>query len=363
MKNKKLVPVAVFAALVLSACGGGGNSSGSAAPATAASTPAPSATTASSATPASSVASPTYAASSAQATAFSQLNTYRLQMGVGELAQDLILDTSAQAHATYLNANFATGALTALSHDEVSTLANYYNDTQLDRAQKAGAPANEWIGEAIGDSTQTTATAAGSDCVSTLLDTVYHAEALTDTQQTVGIGFTPLSSAVGFNICNFDFGETTGVSGTPQANAIEVSGGQQMATTAVAHAPLANETGVALAMSAESPNPAPSVTAPGRPVMVRVNAANAGDVLTVSAFTLTDASGNVVSGEIMIPSGAASVSVSTAVVDPNSLLGQGVAFFIPSQPLTANTLYTATFSGARDGTPIGVSWSFTTGAN
>lgn len=314
-----------------------------------------------------SVPSPSYAAGTMQAAAFSQLNAYRFSMGVGELAQDPILDTAAQAHATYLNKNFANGNITALSHDEVSTYADYYDDTPLDRAQKAGAPATEWIGEAVTDSTQTTATAAGSDCVVKMLDTVYHADALTDTQQTVGIGFTPISAPVGIDICNFDFGSTTGVYGSPEANAIPVFGGQQMSTTAVAHMPLSNETGVALAMAAESPNPVPAFTSPGRPLMVRVNAASAGDVLTVSSFTLTDPSGNVVSGEIMIPSGAASGSTSTAVVDPNSVLGQGVVFFIPSQPLSANTLYTASFNGARDGTPLNsgksVVWSFTTGAN
>jgi uncharacterized protein YkwD len=360
MNNKKCLPLTFVVALVLSACsGGGGDSSGSATPATAASTPS---TTASSATPASSVAKPTYAASSAQATAFSQLNTYRLQMGVGELAQDPILDASAQAHATYLNANFASGAITVLSHDEVSTLADYYDDTPLDRAQKAGAPATKWIGEALADSAQTNAAAAGSDCVTELLNTVYHLTALTDSQQSVGIGFTPVSAQVGFNVCNFDFGSTAGVYGTPEANAIPTFGGQQMSVTAVAHVPLSNETGVPLAMAAESPNPSPSVTAPGRPLMVRVNAANAGDVLTVSTFTLTDASGHAVTGEIMIPSGAANGSSSAAVVDPNNLLGQGVAFFLPSRTLSANTGYTVTFNGARDGTPISVSWTFTTGA-
>jgi uncharacterized protein YkwD len=362
MFTKKIPPLIVLAVFALSACGGGGGTNASSASATMPSSPpGPSASTVSSLQ--TSVANPTYAASSAQLTAFSQLNAYRAQMGVGELAQDTVLDTAAQAHSTYLNVNFASGAITALSHDEVSTLADYYNDTPLDRAQKAGAPATEWVGEAIGDSQQTTAAAAAGDCVSQLLDTVYHAEAMTDSQQTVGIGFTPLSARVDFNICNFDFGSTTGVYGTPQANAIPTFGGQQMAPTAVATVPLAGETGVALSMAAESPNPVPSITSPGRPLMVRVNAASAGDVLTVSSFTLTDAKGNAVPGEIMIPAGAAAGSTSSAVVDPNGIVGQGVVFFIPSQPLVADTVYTAAFTGARDGSSISKSWAFTTIAN
>jgi hypothetical protein len=196
-----------------------------------------------------------------------------------------------------------------------------------------------------------------------LLDTVYHLVGLTDTQQTLGLGFTPVSGGVSA-VCVFDFGSTTGVYGSPQANAIPVFGGQQMAATAVAHVPVSNETGVALSMVAESPNPVPSVTSPGRPLMVRVNAASAGDVLTADSFTLKDASGNVVAGEILIPSGAVTGSAGNAVVDANGLLPPGVVFFIPTQPLVANTVYTASFSGARDGTPInGLTWSFTTGAN
>jgi len=362
MFTKKIPPLIVLAVFALSACGGGGGTNASSASATMPSSPSgPSASTASSLQ--TSVANPTYAASSAQLTAFSQLNAYRLQMGVGELEQDTTLDTAAQAHATYLNANFSTGALTALTHDEVATLLNYYDDTPLDRAQKAGAPVTEWIGESIGDSTQATATAAGSDCVTELLDTVYHMEAMTDTEQIIGIGFAPISAQVGFNVCNFVFGSTSGVSGTPQANAIPVTGGQQMATTAIVTVPLSGETGVALSMVAESPNPVPSITSPGRPLMVRVNAASAGDVLTVSSFTLTDAKGNAVPGEIMIPAGAAAGSTSSAVTDPNGIVGQGVAFFIPSQPLVADTVYTAAFTGARDGSSISKSWTFTTVAN
>jgi Cysteine-rich secretory protein family len=307
------------------------------------------------------VPTPTYASGSAQAVAFSTLNTYRSTLGVGEVQQDPILDTSASAHATYLNVNLASGALTVLSHDEVTTLADFYADTPLDRAQKAGAVATEWIGEALGDSEATPDSAASSDCVAGLLDTVYHLQTMTGPQQTVGIGFVPQGTPVNFAVCSFDFGSTSGVYGTPVANSIPIYGGQQMAATTIVHAPLSGETNVATAMRSESPNPVPSFAAPGRPLMVRVRADQAGDVLTVSSFTLTASDGTVVSGEIMIPAGAAAGSAASAIVDPNVLLGQGIAFFIPSSPLAANTVYTASFTGARDGTPINLSWPFTTG--
>lgn len=328
MKNNKCLPLAVIAALVLSACGGGGSDGGSSAPAVPQTPQDPTPLTTSAPTS-------TYAASSMQFAAFNQLNAYRLAMGVGALTQDPILDTSAQAHATYLNANFINSKLTALSHDELSSFANYYADTPLDRARKAGAPATEWIGETVGDSMLASDAAAGKDCVNQLYNTVYHLAGITDPQQTVGIGYMPVSGQLGFAVCNFDFGSTTGVYGTPQANAIPGYGSQQMATTAVAHVPLANETGVALTMVTETPNPAPSIT--------------------------TASNGSSVPGLILIPAAAQAGSIASATVDSNKLLGAGVTAFVPSQALAANTVYTASFTGARDGAPINLAWSFTTG--
>lgn len=371
--NKKLSVLAVLAAgfsISLAACGGGGSSSPASSPVTAsspsgASAPAgaSSSTGSSGSAPLATSATNPFPTSSGQAAIFTALNSYRSQLGVGVLQDDPILDTSAMAHATYLEANLANGNLAgALSHDEVSTFSDFYAETPLARAQRAGAPPTEWVGEDITVSALTDASQAGSDCVSGLLDTVYHLSSLTSTQQTLGVGFTPVTNGVS-SVCVTDFGSTTGVYGTPEANAIPVFGGQQMATTTVAHVPLAGETGVATAMTAESPNPVPSITSPGRPLMLRVNAENAGDVLTVSSFTLTDASGNAVAGEILIPAGAASGSTSAALTDPNGLLPPGVAFFVPSQPLSPNTAYSAAFNGARDGTPISSAWTFTTGTN
>jgi uncharacterized protein YkwD len=348
--NKKNLSVAVVSAFMLAACGSGGGSS-----AAAATTPAAGASTLASA-----VATPTYPPSSGPLAAFNTLNAYRLSMGVGEVAQAATLDTAAQAHAAYVSTNLAAGTIAALTHNEVTTNPGYYGLTPLSRAQTAGAPATEWIGEDLGDSQLTDAVSVGTDCVNRLLDSVYHLAGLTDPQTTVGIGFTPVTSQVGIAICNLDFGSTA--SGTPEANAIPSYGGQQMASTSIAHVPLSNETGVAVQMAAETPNPAPDITSPGRPLMVRVRADAAGDVLTVASFTLTDASGNIVNTRILIPSGAQTGSSNSAVVDPNGLLGPGTVALLPLQPLTASTTYTATFSGARDGTPISATWTFTTTA-
>jgi hypothetical protein len=246
----------------------------------------------------------------------------------------------------------------------VSTFANYYSATPLSRAQLAGAPATEWIGEDIAAGfPQTSAAAYGSNCVNIYLDTVYHLQGVTSSQQTVGIGFQQNSGSYVNYSCVLDFGETAGVSGTPQANAVYTTGGQQPATTAIAHSPLVNEPNVALAMIAEDVNVAPDIAAAGRPIMVRVNAANAGDVLTVSSFTLTASNGTVVAARIIVPSAALTGSSSGVTADVNSGLFPGVAFLLPLAPLTTNTTYTAAFSGSRDGTPVSVTWNFSTAAS
>ncbi|MFC0403142.1 CAP domain-containing protein [Paraburkholderia rhizosphaerae] len=357
-KTLNFTALAIAASLALAACsGGGGGGSTSTAPATApAQTSIP---------PQTNVPPTTFPATTMQAATFTQLNAYRLAMGVGELRQDPILDTAAQAQALYQDSNLANGNITALDHNQVSTFPNFFATTPLDRARKAGAPATEYIAEDIAAGLpQDNAADYAANCLSRLLNTVYHQESLTDNAETIGIGFQQTFASFPDYTCALVLGQTTGVSGNPIPNGLLVSGGQQLPTNAIAHSPLANENGVALAMIPEGTNPAPDVVNPGRPVMVRVNVANVGDVLTVSSFTLTKADGSVVPARIIVPTGAVAGSVSGVTADPNNLLPPGVAFLLPLEPLTANTTYTANFSGQRDGTPISTQpWTFTTGAN
>lgn len=337
----------------LAACGGGGGSSSN----TGAAQPASGSSAGNLQT---SVPAPTYTGGTAKATIFAQLNAYRSAMGVGQLKQDALLDTSADAHALYLVNNFANGNITAVTHNEASTFANYYEATPLSRARKAGVPATEWIGEvaAVGLS-QSTDDASGANCLAQYLNTLYHLAAATAIQETIGVGF-QTNSGQGTYGCVLDFGQTTNVSGSPVDNGFNASGGQQMATDASAVTPYPNEGNVARAMVAETPNPAPDLSAPGRPVLFTVNAASAGDVLTVTSFTLT-ANGAAVPARIIVPSAAMSGSTG-ATADVNGKLFAGQAALLPLAALAANTTYTATFSGQRDGKPVSRTWTFTTGA-
>jgi len=360
----KLTALAIAASLVLAACGGGGGGSnastatGASAP-TAASTP----TVTSGVAPQTSVAAATYAAGSFQAAAFQLVNSYRLAMGVGELSQDPILDTSGQPQADYLFDNISSGAITALSHDEIAGFTGYYGDTPLSRAQKAGAPTTEWIAENIADGhPQGSDAANAADCIGQALASVYHLSALTSNQQTVGYGYNPGTAAFPIYTCASEFGTSTGVVGAPGTNSLSYVGGQQIPTGSILHSPVTSEAGVALTMAAESPNPAPDFTAPGRPILVRVNASNM-DTLTVSQFTLTDNTGATVAARILVPATAQASSTATTVADPNSILPNGVAVLLPQVALKPSTTYTVTFAGARDGSALSTKWSFTTAAS
>jgi uncharacterized protein YkwD len=357
--NFRLTLAALSAAAFLAACGGGGGggntTSTPSTPATGSSSP-----SGSSGNLQTTVPTASYASGSAKATVFAQLNAYRSAMGVGLLKQDPLLDNAADFHALYLVNNLANGNITALSHDENSAFPNYYEATPLSRARKAGVPSTEWVAEnAAANLNQATDAASGLNCLNQWLNTVYHLQGATGVSETAGIGF-QTNTAQGTFGCVLDMGETTNVVGTPIDNGVYGGGGQQMATNAIAVSPTPNEANVATAMVAETPNPAPDLAKPGRPIMLRVNASAPGDSLTVSSFTLT-VNGAQVPARIIVPAAAMSGSTG-ATADVNNNVFTGVAFLLPLAPLTPNTTYTVSFSGQRDGTPITKTWTFATGS-
>lgn len=322
--------------LLLSACNGNDHDSGGSSPVPVTST------TPSSTTPITSVPAPTYSGAdgAAKTSVFNGLNAFRSQAtggGVGQLTQDSQLDTAAQAHADYLLQSSVE------DHNEVATNPGYYATTPLARARRAGIANNVWVAELIGDPSQ---------CLQQLLGTVYHLQALTGSAERIGLGYNALVCVL---LEATVTGTTSATATAPQANAIPPWGGQQLPATGIAYAPLENSSVPAALSAGEIPRAVPDIANPGYPVMVRVRADASGDVLTVSSFTLSDSSGPV-SGRILVASNAKAGSTSSVVVD--NLLQAGVAFFIPQNPLVSGYTYTAAFSGARNGTSVGKTWSF-----
>ena len=346
MKMKPLFAlILTLATLGLAACGGGGGGSSSGGSGSASPTPVAPAST----TPDTSEPAPTYTSGDPRLVIYSALNDYRSKMavgdvgGVGLVGQNGDLDTAAQAHAVYLT---SSESVPFEQHNETAG-TDYYADTPYARAAKAGfSPASAWIGEAIGDS---------GSCVSELLDTVYHLQALTSNIEQIGIGYTPSW------VCVIDAATITGTAGSTlpaNGNGEPIGGGQQLPSGAVAMSPYNGETGVLPAMNAaENPRPVPTVSNPGHPVMLRVRADFTTDTLLASSFTLTT-NGSPVSGTVLVASNASASTASGLSVDP--LVAPGVAFFVPNQPLQSGTTYTASFSGSRNGVALSPTWSFTT---
>lgn len=84
---------------------------------------------------------------------------------------------------------------------------------------------------------------------------------------------------------------------------------------------------------------------------------NASDIV-LNTFTL-DSLGSPVSARVLAQSGVLS-SGATLTTDAN-ISRPGILVLLPTAPLSANTLYTVTFSASVKGVAVTKTWSFTTG--
>lgn len=340
MQQSKLALSALVTAmtLALAACGGGGGGDDGGSkqePSTPTAPTTPQDPT--SVPPATTAPATTYPSGDQRLAAYDSINTLRLKMGVGALSQNDKLDSAADNHLAYMKANSATG------HLEVSGNAGFTGANPYDQVVAAGGQKNQWIGQAVSSGAPD-----AEACISGLKRSVYHLQGLTGNQETVGL-------SVRDNRCVINFGVVTGANGGGYG--LPQWGGQQMSANAMAYYPADNDSVFGTFYPAtENPNPAPDLASAGHPIMFRVPAPAASDVLTVSSFTLVGPSGTSVPVRVMVSSNAKPGSVASAIADPG--VYAGVAFMLPTQPLPAGT-YTATFAGARNGVAISKSWSFT----
>ncbi|WP_439672816.1 SCP domain-containing protein (plasmid) [Cupriavidus necator] len=335
MKNTKfaLSIVSAAALLTLAACGGGGGDDGGSKQASPPPTKPTTPQDPTSVPPATTAQAPTYPGGDLRLAAFNALNDYRIKMSVGALKQDGTLDVAADNHLGYMKAN------SVIAHEETAGKPGFTGANPYEQAVAAGASKNQWISQSASGSV---------DCVTVFKNSVYHLQGITSNQETVGI-------AIRDGYCVLNFGVATGANGNGYG--LPQWGGQQMATNAFTYSPIDNEVvpGIFTA-TGEQPSPAPDLPKAGHPIMFRVPAPDANDVLTVSSFTLSGPGGAAIPVRVLVPTKAKAGSVASAIEDKN--LYAGVVFMLPTQPLAAGT-YTATFSGARNGVAITKSWSFT----
>jgi uncharacterized protein YkwD len=298
---------------------------------------------------ASSAPAPTYTAGSDNLHAFQLLNQVRIAGGFGALTQSLNLDAAASNHMQYVFANDYAGgvwndaALTSVdpatgwitAHVEVAGKAQYTGVLPMDRAVAAGYSAF-YVDENVAP-TYTADVTSGlyPGCVETLLASVFHRNGILNPElRDIGIAIGNSSDGVA-NLCVIDPAFTSANRAVAPAGWVGVY-------------PSPSQTGVLTTIPfGESPDPVPTSPVKGNPVSVYVEPSK---TLTVTAFTLTDASGATVPTKQL-----------TKADFPNSLAGNA-AYLVPTQALAANTSYTVHFVGSASGAAVAKDWSFKTGA-
>ncbi|MFC4519580.1 MULTISPECIES: CAP domain-containing protein [Cupriavidus] len=219
------------------------------------------------------MADPTYSEGSGQLALFKGVNTLRQKLGVGLLAQDAALDAAAQAHAIYLSAH------SVAQHDQTPGSPHFYEATPLLRAQKAGVEDSQWVAEVVGAARGPTDSEIAFGCIDQWYHTVYHLQSLVTNQESIGIGYSG-TGALGLNHCVVDFGTSTATQPDPTPNGVPYGGGQQFDAGTFVTVPADGDIGVqgGFNFADESPNPAPDLLRPGRPLMVYSNGARGGAV-------------------------------------------------------------------------------------
>lgn len=218
---------------------------------------------------------------------------------------------------------------------------------------------SQWVAEVVGAARGPNDGEIGIGCVDQWYHTVYHLQSLVTNQESIGIGYSG-AGALGLNHCVVDFGTSTATQAGPTPNGVPYGGGQQFEAGTFITVPADGDIGVqgGFNFAGESPNPAPDLLSPGRPLMVYANGALA-EVLSVSAFKLVASNGAEVPARVLV-SPAAKVSGSAGVAD--EYLRNNAAFLLPLAPLADRETYTASFTGSRAGKPVSISWTFKTAA-
>ncbi|MEX3917923.1 CAP domain-containing protein [Paraburkholderia sp. BR10872] len=330
MKNNKPKQIAVVASLVVSsmlvaACGGGGGSGSSGT-----SNNSSSGSSGSTASPTTgNVSTPQYAAASAQLAIFDTINQQRQQCGLPAYTENTVLDSAAQAHASYMGQNGGT-----ITDTESSSNPGYTGATYTDRATHFGFPTSTYAtGASAGFYTNSklTETAYGQQIAFEWMSGVYH----------IAVAAWPMTElGVGWN-------ETT-YNGYPEIqSSVSMANLQPLSGSLPLTFPCQGTTGVAYAGNGETPTPPNTSGAFGAPVAV---VGNSTDKITMQTGTMTSTSGTVITLQVLDSS-----------TDPNKLLPayEGVAY--PATPLTANTTYTVSLTGTYNGAAFSRTFTFTTG--
>ncbi len=271
--------------------------------------------------------------------AFNRLNEIRLSAGLGMLAQNVLMDQAAQAHADWMIAN------NSFTHEEQEGTPGF---TGVDWPHR-----EEVIGYVpVGGDEVIAGSSRGAAGVDALVNAVYHrAGMLAFEPVDVGIGWSGGTAASVSMPLVIDFTRPglDATRGLGQAAQASING--------VAVWPNDGALNVPLGLGSESPDPVPSqnVLTLGTPASITVDETK---TISVLSFVLTNgATGVVVSTQLL-----------TSQSDPNFLVPRSYVAAIPLSLLAPNTTYRVVFSGSTVQSLTGIhevitrTWSFTTAA-
>lgn len=288
----------------------------------------------------------TYAPQSEEFAFATELNRFRQRAGLGLLAQNPLLDKSAENHLRYVLANDATKGGTvdmrtvdsatgrSTFHIEAAGKPNFTGVQEIDRAKSAG-----YRGSYVGEELTFAGGKGAQVALSSPVRTIYHRAGL------MLQGIREVGVAVGQDqsqTFTLEFGYVA-----PQSNASDF----------LSIHPGDNETGVGRYTGVETPNPFPDLstsnddfpTKTGYPISV---VSKEGTTLQMLTFTIIEAGSTV----------PLDARLMTKDNDPNRYLGSNIAFLVAKGTLKANTTYSVAFSGRVNNIVVNKNSTFTTGA-
>ncbi len=311
----RVVPrvVALFASILLVACGGGGGDS------------APANTVSSSPQVALSLESNApQAVGDTSTDGFNWFNFRRKQMGLAEVTRSAIVDVAAQGHSDYQRLN------DTITHTQVAGNPGFTGITVLDRLSAAGYVFNQsryGYGEviaAVGDTS-------GFHAAEGLIDAIYHRFVIFEPMfREAGAGTGTVPDGYTYFTTNF------------AANGL----GPGVGTGNVALYPFADQKNVQTIFYSdrEIPDPIPEQNEVGYPISVH---ADATATISVQTFAVR-------------PRGGSPLSVRLLTTATDSDTPGSVAAVVPYTVLSGGTTYDVQFIGTVDGVSVNRSWSFTT---
>jgi len=317
---RQILP-ALFSAIVLAACGGGGSDNGGSV----------------AVQPVANLgASEPNAPQLTGDTATDGLNWFnfrRQQLGLAPLVRNAKLDLAALGHSNYQKVN------NVITHEQTLGKPAFTGVTVKDRLKAAGyaLPADNY---AYGEVISSTSSDSGFNAAEDLIAAIYHRFLVLEPMfKEAGVGAATAAGGPTYFTANFAV--------------IGLTGG--LARSAVVSYPFSGQQRVPLNFFSdnEAPDPVPGKNEVGYPISIHANIL--ATVMTDS-FTVRPRGGAALPVQLL--TGVANPNTPNVAVDPHT--SPSAAAIIPLNPLSSATTYDVQFTGSVDGVPVSHSWSFTT---